>query len=215
MPPNRHARGACLIADRRVITALERWARHLRILSGLDPVTAWPPESAVRPARSGPGGPGGEVDLWRTLADGACPADEAVRRSGIDLAADGPLWASSDWAAIEVWTEAELCGLHGLWRAGRIAGAADPARGARLRARLKRAVHWHLEHTQPDNATNRPWAVHVFLLDGSDEARLYGETLVHNAQAQGNEDPASRWILADAAQELSLALRSDDEAMHW
>ena len=29
-----------MIADRRVITALERWAQHLRILSGLDPVTA-------------------------------------------------------------------------------------------------------------------------------------------------------------------------------
>jgi hypothetical protein len=204
-----------MIADRRVITALERWSRHLHTLAGIDLAPDWPPESAVRPARSGPGGPGGEVTLWRSLAAGACGVAESLRRAGVDLAAAGPLWVSSDWAAIEVWTEAELCGLHGLWRAGRIADGIEPKSGGALRERLTRAVHWHLEHTQPDNATNRPWAVHVFLLDGSDEARLYGETLVHNAQAQGNEDPASRWILADAARELNLSLRADGEATHW
>ncbi len=204
-----------MIADRRVITALERWARHLRILAALDAVSEWPPASAIRPARSGPGGPGGEVALWRALVAGDIAAPEAVRRAGIDLDAAGPLWASSDWAAIEVWTEAELCGLHGLWRASRLAAAIAPERAEPLRERMTRALRWHLEHTQPDNATNRPWAVHVFLLEGSDEARLYGETLVHNAQAQGNEDPASRWILGDAARELELALRSDGEATHW
>ena len=166
------------------------------------------PECAVRPARSGPGGPGGEVELWRKLRE-----QGGVDAVDFDLRASGPLWPSSDWAAIEVWTEAELCGLHGLWRAMRMAGE----QGAAIRRRLGAAVAWHLEHTQPDNATNRPWAVHVFLLHGPEgtmgregraDARLYAETLVHNAQAQGNADPASLWILADAARELEWVLQA-------
>lgn len=195
-----------MIADRRDLQRLTRWAGHMAILSGEDAPDEWPPPCAIRPARSGPGGPGGEVELWRAIreADGGPPAHVG----GIDLAASGPLWPSSEWAAIEVWTEAELCGLHGLWRATAMGGP----RAEALASRLLAACSWHLEHTQPDNATNRPWAAHVFLLDGRAEAQLYAETLVHNAQAQGNADPASRWILADAARSLRRAIALAEQA---
>ncbi|MEY3022792.1 MAG: hypothetical protein RIS86_1990, partial [Planctomycetota bacterium] len=80
-------------------------------------------------------------------------------------------------------------------------------RAARAR-RLAEAIGWHLEHTQPDNSTNRPWALHAFLLadDGSGEAALYAETLLGNMRAtEARDEPLSRWILADAANELRLA----------
>ncbi len=57
---------------------------------------------------------------------------------------------------------------------------------------------WHIENTQPDNATNRPWALHVFLLAGSPEGRHYAETLLHNALVTGPE-PFCAWILMDVA----------------
>jgi hypothetical protein len=75
-----------------------------------------------------------------------------------------------------------------------------------LRQRIERAMRWHLEHTQPDNATNRPWALHAFLLEGSPEGRAYAGTLLHNAIAMGGTpEPLSAWILMDAAAELDLA----------
>ena len=105
-----------------------------------------------------------------------------------------------------MWAECELAALHALHRLSR--GSAD----ARLRDRVQEAVRWHLEHTQPDNSTNRPWALHVFLLaddavcGGSGDAALYAETLLHNMSAtEARNEPLSRWILADAARELRLA----------
>ncbi|MFO0829203.1 MAG: hypothetical protein U0572_13770 [Phycisphaerales bacterium] len=180
-----------------------RWSRHLESLAGLAAVDEWPPAGAVRAAHRDPVSPGGEVLLWRAVQSGDPLAD-----SGIDLAARGPLWRSDAWAAIEVWTEAELCGLHALWRAARLR---SDERGP-IRNRLSAAIDWHLEHTQPDNATNRPWALHAFLFDPREEGRLYAETLLHNAQAQGLGDDASRWILADAARELRLSAATLDGA---
>ena len=70
---------------------------------------------------------------------------------------------------------------------------------------------WHLDNTQPDNATNRPWAVQVFLdlarEDDNPDARLYAETLLHNATAaNGVPEPFSAAILLDAARALELML---------
>ena len=67
-------------------------------------------------------------------------------------------------------------------------------------------------NTQPDNSTNRPWALHVFLeastrpdavgVDAA-EAQLYAETLLGNMLAtDARTERLSRWILADAAHEL-------------
>lgn len=178
---------------------LGAWADHLDRRAGTPPQgevgwPEWPPPEAVRPARLRDGAAAGEVRLWRSMRDGL-RGEAALRDAGIDPAGTGPLWPSGDWSAIEVWTEAELCGLHALSRLDDDAVVA---------ARLRAALLWHLEHTQPDNATNRPWALHAFLLhpQGDGAARAYAETLLHNAEAQGLEDPASRWILADAAREL-------------
>lgn len=105
----------------------------------------------------------------------------------------GALLEQGTFRTIEVWTETELAMLHLLER-----GMDGPER-ARVAARLALGVDWHLEYTQPDNATNRPWALHAFVLHGSAESSLYAQTLLHNAQAGGAMgDPLVQWILADA-----------------
>jgi hypothetical protein len=70
--------------------------------------------------------------------------------------------------------------------------------------RLRSAIGWHLEHTQPDNATHRPWAVHLFLGHPEPEVDLYGQTLLHNFEAAGRGDRDAAWILRDAAREIRL-----------
>ncbi|MBL9150315.1 MAG: hypothetical protein JNM94_16625 [Phycisphaerae bacterium] len=185
----------------------ERWSRLLAAAAGdaaTERLPTTPPASAIQPL---PGGrEGGESRLWRAIL-GSAPVDAF----GLDLDGDGPLWASTDWTAIEVWTEAELCGLHALARRAREVWSrpAPSAESVRVHARLARALRWHLANTQPDNATNRPWALHAFLLalPGDAEAELYAGTLLHNAQASGLPagDPIVRWIVADAARELAGA----------
>lgn len=183
----------------------ERWSRLVGAAAGsssTDQLPTTPPASAIQPL---PGGrEGGECRLWRAIL-GSAP----VEAFGIDLDDAGPLWASTDWTAIEVWTEAELCGLHALARRAREVWtrSAPGDESVRVHARLVRALRWHLANTQPDNATNRPWALHAFLLalPGDFEAELYAGTLLHNAQTSGLPagDPVVRWIVADAARELA------------
>jgi hypothetical protein len=115
-------------------------------------------------------------------------------------ATSGSLLPRSLYRAIEVWTEADLCGLHALWRLARERGRVD------WRVRTERARDWHVAHTQPDNATNRPWGLHVFLLGGRSDSIHYAETLLHNSMVlHGRPDPLSALILLDAAQELARA----------
>ena len=149
----------------------------------------------------------GEQRLWR-LCSGPAAEQPAAGNTIAEVLGDrrGALLAPDAFLAIEVWAECELAALHALHRLSR--GSAD----ARLRDRVQEAVRWHLEHTQPDNSTNRPWARHVFLLaddavcGGSGDAALYAETLLHNMSAtEARNEPLSRWILADAARELRLA----------
>lgn len=132
-----------------------------------------------------------EVALWWALVDDRIEVPEDAGQT---------LFPADRYRAIEVWTEAELCGLHALWRLARQRERPDWKR------RAERVRDHHLEHTQPDNATNRPWALHVFLLGGSPEHVHYAETLLHNAMASGGTpDPFSAWILLDAASELERA----------
>lgn len=96
---------------------------------------------------------------------------------------------------VEVWSEAELCALHAASRAG------VPW------SRCVSAASWLMCHVQPDNATNRPWAIHVFLRvwseTGDFEARLYAETLLHNCRVQfGRPDVLSAMVLLDASRAL-------------
>lgn len=109
---------------------------------------------------------------------------------------------TATWDAIEVWTEAELCALHALSHHASI----DPA----LRPRIDSAIDWLMENVQPDNATNHPWAVHVFIdrwLRRQDQnCRMYAGTLLHNAQVgYGRPDRFSAVILLDGARALAAS----------
>ena len=169
-----------------------RWSTHLLAVSGLVPVIGSPPPSAaLRTAR--PGVESLDLLLWRCATDAAVPLPPDLLQGE-----RAPLRAWLSDGPIEVWTEVELSSLHALWRLARL--RADP----RLRGRALGAMRWHLEHTQPDNATNRPWALHAFLQEGSAEGLAYAGTLLHNALAHGGApEPLSAWILMDAGVELA------------
>ena len=192
------------------------WILHLERLSrasGARPAPALddpaPPDRTLHdgqlddPAR-------GEQLLWHAaLAPADARIDGAVDAVLRARPERGSLLAPDAFLAIEVWAECELAALHALHRFLRVRRASA---GDWRRARLAEAARWHIEHTQPDNSTNRPWALHVFLLldDPTGEARLYAETLVHNACASdARDEPLSRWILADCARELRLAAPLD------
>jgi len=96
-----------------------------------------------------------------------------------------------------------LCGAG----AGALNGIGMPS----LFSRALAAAEWHLEALQPDNATNRPWACHVFAILGVERARpdaiLHAQTLVHNCMvAQGRPDRRSALILVDAARAIEREL---------
>lgn len=189
---------------------LQLWARRLRAVAGPIPPTPQDPAAFVRTfadevghrrsidrpflahlLRVDPGprppDPAPDADLWWGL-------------HGHDCARPGPLGGplvNPAGMGLETWTEAELSSLHALsWHArlGR-EWAAD---------RIDPAVEWVMENLQPDNATNHPWAIHVFLEHAerrrAPESRLYAETLLHNCLAsRGYPDVLSACILADAA----------------
>lgn len=136
--------------------------------------------------------PVADVGLWWALAGARLDVDALLSGS-----TGGPLWPQGRFKTIEVWTEAELCGLHALWRLARDRRRDDWA------TRVEVVRDWHVQNTQPDNATNRPWALHVFLLADTPECRHYAETLLHNCLVTtGQPEPLSAWILLDAANEL-------------
>ena len=186
-----------------------QWARHLRRVAR-DAAGGEPPRSTAIGrafAAACALGPGpfpeaadatAEVGLWWALAGAELPRrpDDAVLVKTVDdllgEGGDGPLWPALRARGLEVWTEAELCGLHALW------GLALLHRRRDWSTRAEAVRDWHLENTQPDNATNRPWALHVFLLSGSPEGVLYADTLLHNALVTGPE-PFSARILLDSA----------------
>lgn len=65
-------------------------------------------------------------------------------------------------------------------------------------AAARRAAHYHLHETQPDHATQLPWAVHAFLLDPS--TFPLADTLLHTASIQlaARQDELTLLLLADA-----------------
>lgn len=107
--------------------------------------------------------------------------------------------------AIEPRTEIELAAMHALYRLGLDRRRPD------LVARALDAARWHAAELQPDNGTNRPWGVHVFVTlasaagdpDESAAALLHAQTLLHNCRVQlGRADRLSACILWDAARTL-------------
>lgn len=126
-----------------------------------------------------------DLALWWALADASFVPEWSVGDG------DGPLFEQDAFTAIEVWTETELAALHAL------------SHRKEMRERVQRAVGWHVERTQPDNATNRPWAVHAFVEHGSPEADHFAQTLVSNCIVQSAQpDVLSALILKDAARLL-------------
>ncbi|MDY7109292.1 MAG: hypothetical protein SYC29_11720 [Planctomycetota bacterium] len=184
--------------------ALPRWIAHLRRLAEPAAVSAAPLGAGAldvpfRGAVCGepveaPAEPigTGELGLWWARFDERVDVDEILAAP-----TDGSLLPQGLFRTIEVWTDAELSALHALWWLARDRQRDD------WRRRLADARDWHLLNTQPDNATNRPWALHVFLLGGTGECIHYAETLLHNCLTMtGRPDPLSAWILLDAARAL-------------
>lgn len=170
------------------------WPRYLAsVVPGARPEGL----DGLPPAAFFPGG--ADTVLWAAATAAHDAAAAAHADALLGAATAGPLRPSAGFATLEVWTECELSALHALWRICRVAPSAVRV------ARLQALVAWHLEHTQPDNATNRPWAVHVFALHGTPEADLYAQTLVHNVSASdARHEALSAWVLHDAARELAL-----------
>lgn len=136
---------------------------------------------------------GSPVDVDRILADLA-----RTMRTHADMGALVPQGAHH---AIEVWTETEFSALHALSRLARMHARHDWDAAALSHAQ------WHLDQTQPDNATNHPWAVHLFVRlaaeEGDAAARLMAETMVHDCRVMtGTPDRLSAEILIDAAELL-------------
>ncbi|MEN0021109.1 MAG: hypothetical protein AAF747_09530 [Planctomycetota bacterium] len=120
-------------------------------------------------------------------------APDAWRELIAEPSASGPAPLLPDLhdAGIEAWTEAELIALHGL------ASIAD------ARDRVARAAEWHVAELQPDNATNRPWAIHSFIRLGTPEGEHFAQTMLHNCCVTlGKPDIVSAAILRDAASSL-------------
>lgn len=158
--------------------------------AGDEPLLAWVLGVPPRPA-GGPESP--DVGIWRTLA-------EKTRWDDWLLAPNRaiPLLELPPETPLEVWTEAELSALHGLWHIARRDERSD------LEQRCMAAAAAYMEQTQPDNATNHPWAIHVFLVHahrtGSDDGRMYAEAMLHNCMVgSGKPDRLSAVILLDAA----------------
>lgn len=142
-----------------------------------------------------------DVRLWWCLQQRSWDDDILAPGSACPLVPHRPD------TAIEVWTEAELCALHALWSASLWLQRTD------LRDRAVRAVRWHLDHTQPDNATNHAWAAHVFArvaIEHNDrDCEMYAQTLVHNCCVwDGRPDRLSAFVLMHAAMELQRELKA-------
>jgi hypothetical protein len=108
----------------------------------------------------------------------------------------GPITGAYEAGAIEVWTETELACVHAAW-----------SLGSKWQDAARRSARWLLENIQPDNATNHPWAVHVFATLAAEaddiEFDLYAQTLLHNCVvSQGQPDVFSALILLHASRAI-------------
>jgi len=184
---------------------LHAWARRLGAAAGdqVDPSSSPPPSAwGVESGRAT------DRRLWEVVAATPAPSARVIEAvSGLRLAGPGPLLERAGNDAVEVWVDRELAAMHALHRACRV------LRRAEWGTRLHAAVAWHVEHTGTENATHRPWAVHVFLLCGSSDAEFFAAGQLHAVaveHAAGPPDPCTAWILQDAARELDLAADAAD-----
>lgn len=158
----------------------------------------------------------GAIDerLWLAVATGSKGPSGPEELVGLSEDVKGPMIAEGG-AALEVWTERELAVLHAAWHLS----ARDGWTAAGItRPRLWRAVAWFVENIQPDNATNHPWGLHVFVATGiapqstgldpgvATAADYCAQMMLHNCQVGlGRADVLSAHVLADAADALDAA----------
>ncbi len=123
-----------------------------------------------------------------------------------DGAAQGPLDPTLTEVAIESRTETELCALHALFRLG-----IDRQQPGMIDRALS-AARWQVAELQPDNGTNHPWGIHVFVTlsarstdeEESAAAIMHAQTMLHNCQVgMGHADRLSACILLDAGRTLA------------
>lgn len=149
-----------------------------------------------------------DVELWRCVTEGTSAGNWRIPPW---VTREGRAPMTGEWTdgPIEVWTEREFSCLHAAWSLGRNAG--HDGHGGHgpgwLRGRCLSAASYLMEHVQPDNGTNHPWAVHVFAwmwaMEQDLEAGMYAETLLHNSLAgRGRPDLFSACILWHAAGNL-------------
>jgi hypothetical protein len=184
------------------------WAGLLRPFSEPEPPAAPP----IHPF--GPDDPAIVAWAWCLGSDDLDAFHDLPGRRG-DGTGPRPLLSPRDDLAIEVWTECELAVLHAGFRrfleSGTGTASSSKGKADRLRDDLQDAVAWHLEHTQPDNATTHPWGLHAVLELGTPTAEAidHAGSMLHAMQAaavmtsDGRPDPLSRWIAADLVRTLS------------
>lgn len=141
-----------------------------------------------------------DVRLWWALVEPTAPVPDQLASPD-----RSPIAPRDSYRTIEAWTEADLASIHALWWLGRKRARAEWV------SRSLDAAAWHTEHIQPDNATNRPWAIHVFLdlwrTRSLIEGRLHAETMLHNADAgAGTAATGPGRLIADIAADAANAL---------
>ncbi|MFN7019843.1 MAG: hypothetical protein ACK4WH_00770 [Phycisphaerales bacterium] len=115
---------------------------------------------------------------------------------------------------IEVLTESDLCAIHALWSIART------LRRPELALRCLAAAEWHAAELQPDNATQSPWAIHVFVAlaasTGSAAPLMEAELRLHNCMVgRATPDLRSAFILHHAAGELDFLSSGEGESRLW
>lgn len=95
--------------------------------------------------------------------------------------------------SLDGWTYSELVGLHALARLALL------RRNQAWAKRVEEIALFHLENTQPDNATNQPWGLFAFLWSG--KTRSFADQQLHDVTAHGGGSitPLAGMLLADAA----------------
>lgn len=142
--------------------------------------------------------------LWWAIHDpDSRIADFGVNSDGVG---QGPLDPTLGEIAIETRTETELAAMHALFRLG-----LDRNEPGMIERSLD-AARWQVAELQPDNGTNHPWGIHVFIIlatHSNDEreasaALMHAQTMLHNCQvSMGHPDRLSACVLYDAGQTLS------------
>lgn len=142
---------------------------------------------------------GGAMDLDDRLWWAVHDPESAVAEYGSGI---GPLDPGLAEIAIESRTETELSAMHALFRLGLDRG--EPG----MIGRALDAARWQVAELQPDNGTNHPWGIHVFVVlaarsddpGESGAALMHAQMMLHNCQVQmGRADRLSACILWDAA----------------